>query len=83
MTRLEILAYATALRFNFVYVQRFKCNLGTIRGDYPVVHEWLKNLYHNVYGFKQTTDFKHIKENVSSICANRGSSMVLKFCDST
>lgn len=42
--------------------------VGTIRGNYPVVHEWLKNLYWNVKGFKETTDFKHIKENVSNQC---------------
>lgn len=38
--------------------------VGTIRGNYPVIHEWLKNLYWNVAGFKETTDFTHIKENV-------------------
>ncbi|KAK9414012.1 putative Glutathione S-transferase [Seiridium unicorne] len=37
--------------------------VGTIRGNYPVIHEWLKNLYWNVKGFKETTDFRHIKEN--------------------
>lgn len=39
--------------------------MGTIRGNYPVIHEWLKNLYWNVTGFRETTDFTHIKENVS------------------
>ncbi|CAH0052048.1 unnamed protein product [Clonostachys solani] len=63
LTELDVLVYATAIRFDTVYVQHFKCNLGTIRADYPVVNEWLKNLYHNVPGFKESTDFKHIKEN--------------------
>ncbi|KAI0471059.1 glutathione S-transferase [Xylariaceae sp. FL0804] len=63
MTELDVLAYVTAVRFDVAYVQHFKCNLGTIRGDYPVLHEWLKNLYWNVRGFRETTDFKHIKEN--------------------
>ncbi|KAI1106482.1 glutathione S-transferase [Jackrogersella minutella] len=63
LTELDILAYATAIRFDVAYVQHFKCNLGTIRGDYPVIHEWLKNLYWNVKGFRETTNFKHIKEN--------------------
>jgi len=27
------------------------------------LNEWLKNLYWNVKGFKETTDFRHIKEN--------------------
>jgi len=47
-------------------VGHFKCNIGTIRHDYPVINNWLKNLYHNVKGFKETTEFRHIKENVSS-----------------
>src|SRR5260221_11005612 len=38
-------------------------NLGTIRHDYPQLHNWLKMLYWSVPGFKETTDFKHIKEN--------------------
>ncbi|KAH6658506.1 glutathione S-transferase [Truncatella angustata] len=63
LTELDIRAYATVIRFDTVYVQHFKCDLGTIRGNYPVIHEWLKNLYWNVKGFKETTDFKHIKEN--------------------
>lgn len=65
LTELDIRAYTTIIRFDAVYVQHFKCNLGTIRANYPVIHEWLKNLYWNVKGFKETTDFKHIKENVS------------------
>lgn len=67
MTELDILAYPTVVRFDVIYVQHFKCNLGTIRGDYPVIHEWLKHLYWNVKGFRETTDFKHIKENVSLV----------------
>ncbi|TFB00630.1 Glutathione S-transferase omega-like 2 [Trichoderma ghanense] len=63
LTELDIRAYTTIIRFDVVYVQHFKCNLGTIRANYPVIHEWLKNLYWNVKGFKETTDFKHIKEN--------------------
>ena len=65
MTELDLRAYATIIRFDAIYVQHFKCNLGTIRGNYSVIHNWMKNLYWNVAGFKETTDFKHIKENVS------------------
>lgn len=65
LTEVDIRAYATIIRFDVAYVQHFKCNLGTIRGNYPVIHEWLKNLYWNVKGFQETTDFRHIKENVS------------------
>ncbi|KAI5864439.1 glutathione S-transferase [Durotheca rogersii] len=63
LTELDVLAYTTVIRFDVVYVQHFKLNLGTIRGNYPVILEWLKNLYWNVAGFRETTNFKHIKEN--------------------
>jgi putative glutathione S-transferase len=63
LTEIDIRAYATLIRFDTVYVQHFKCNLGTIRHDYPHIHNWLKYLYWNVEGFRETTDFKHIKEN--------------------
>lgn len=64
LTELDIRFYVTAIRFDTVYVQHFKCNLGTIRHDYPVINAWMRNLYWNVKGFKESTDFKHIKENV-------------------
>lgn len=64
LTELDIRLYPTLIRFDTVYVQHFKCNLGTIRHDYPVLNEWMKNLYWNIPGFKETTDFRHIKENV-------------------
>ena len=63
LTELDVRAYATVVRFDVVYVQHFKCNLGMIRHDYPQVNNWLKNLYWNVEGFRETTDFRHIKEN--------------------
>lgn len=65
MTELDLRLYPTLIRFDTAYVQHFKCNLGTIRHDYPLLNEWMKNLYWNVPGFKETTDFRHIKENVS------------------
>jgi putative glutathione S-transferase len=65
ITELDLRLYPTIIRFDTAYVQHFKCNLGTIRHDYPILNEWLKNLYWNVPGFKETTNFKHIKENVS------------------
>lgn len=65
LTELDLRLYPTIIRFDAVYVQHFKCNLGTIRHDYPLLNEWMKNLYWNIPGFKETTDFRHIKENVS------------------
>jgi glutathionyl-hydroquinone reductase len=44
-----------------VYVGHFKCNLGTIRHDYPNLNRWCKNLYWNYDAFKSTTNFDHIK----------------------
>ena len=63
MTELDIRAYATVVRFDTIYVQHFKCNLGTIRHDYPQINEWLKRLYWGFKGFRESTGFKHIKEN--------------------
>ncbi|KAI9837439.1 MAG: hypothetical protein M1837_002961 [Sclerophora amabilis] len=63
MTEIDIRLYATAVRFDVVYVQHFKCNLGMVRSHYPLLNRWMKNLYWNVPGFKETTNFKHIKEN--------------------
>ncbi|KAK5991870.1 Glutathione S-transferase omega-like 2 [Cladobotryum mycophilum] len=62
LTEIDIRAYATIVRFDSIYVQHLKCNLGTTRGNYPVTHEWFKNLYWNVKGFRETTNFRHIKE---------------------
>ena len=63
LTEVDIRTYTTLIRFDVIYVQHFKCNLGTIRHDYPLLNNYLKNLYWNVKGFRETTDFKHIKEN--------------------
>lgn len=63
LTELDVRAYATIVRFDPVYVQHFKCNIGMIRKDFPQLNNWLKRLYWSVPGFRETTDFKHIKEN--------------------
>lgn len=77
LTEIDILLYPTLIRFDTVYVQHFKCNLGTIRANYPVLHNYMKGLYWEENeillsdGSRQkitafgpaTTDFKHIKEN--------------------
>ncbi len=52
LTELDIRAYATIIRFDTIYVQHFKCNLGTIRHDYPQLNNWLRNLYWNVKGLQ-------------------------------
>lgn len=76
LTEVDIRLFPTLIRFDAVYVQHFKCNLGTIRHDYPVLNNYLKGLYwaepeivladgsrEKVTAFHDTVNFKHIKEN--------------------
>lgn len=63
LTEADIRLYPTIARFDPVYVQHFKCDLGTIRHNYPHINKWLKNLYWNNDAFKNTTDFEHIKKH--------------------
>jgi putative glutathione S-transferase len=63
LTEVDVRTYATLIRFDVVYVQHFKANLGMLRYSYPTLYNWLKNLYWNHPSFKDTTDFRHIKEN--------------------
>jgi glutathionyl-hydroquinone reductase len=65
LTELDVRLFTTLVRFDIVYVQLFRCNLGMIRQDYPILHEWLKSLYWNVSGFRETTNFEHIRQGVS------------------
>ena len=64
LTELDIRVYATIVRFDLVYVQHFKCNLGIIRHNYPVLNAWLRHLYWAVPGFRESTDSRHIKDDV-------------------
>ncbi|ODV87259.1 hypothetical protein CANARDRAFT_5809 [[Candida] arabinofermentans NRRL YB-2248] len=61
LTEVDIRLYTTIVRFDPVYHQHFKCNLGMIRHDFPNLNKWMKNLYWNYEAFKSTTDFDHIK----------------------
>ncbi|KAK5097760.1 hypothetical protein LTR70_002802 [Exophiala xenobiotica] len=77
LTEVDIRLFPTLIRFDTVYVQHFKCNLGTIRHDYPVLNNYMKGMYwgenevvlgdgsrQKVTAFgPDTVDFKHIKEN--------------------
>jgi len=77
LTELDILLYCTAIRFDVVYHEHFKCNLGSIRHDYPVLNNWMRHLYWSVKGFRETTDVKHIKENVSSLWSMCAASLLI------
>lgn len=63
LTEVDVRTFCTLIRFDVVYVQHFKCNLGMIRYSYPVLQNWLKGMYWNHEAFRETTDFRHIKEN--------------------
>jgi putative glutathione S-transferase len=63
MTEVDVRTYATLIRFDTVYVGHFKCNLGTIRHSYPMLNNWMKGLYWTHHEYKDTTEFRHIKEN--------------------
>ncbi|GAA5826930.1 hypothetical protein JCM3770_006309 [Rhodotorula araucariae] len=61
LTEADVRLYTTIVRFDPVYAQHFKTNLGTVRHNYPNLNKWLKNLYWNFPAFKETTNFEHIK----------------------
>ncbi|KAF8591298.1 glutathione S-transferase [Ramaria rubella] len=61
LTEADVRLYTTIIRFDPVYHGHFKCNLRTIRGGYPNLNRWCKNLYWNSDAFKSTTNFNHIK----------------------
>lgn len=47
LTEADLRLYTTMIRFDPVYAQHFKANLNTVRGGYPYIHLWLRNLYWN------------------------------------
>lgn len=61
LTEADVRLYPTIVRFDVVYHQHFKCNFATIRGGYPHIHKWLRNMYWRHTAFQRTTDFNHIK----------------------
>ncbi|KAF2768321.1 glutathione S-transferase [Teratosphaeria nubilosa] len=63
MSEIDVRVYATLIRFDTVYVQHFKCNLGMIRYNYPTLNNWLKHMYWDHEAYKNSTNFRHIKEN--------------------
>lgn len=59
--------YTELLRIKIqVYVGHFKCNLGTIRHNYPNLNRWMKQLYWKSEAFKSTTNFEHIKVSMTA-----------------
>jgi len=62
-TEADVRLYTTAIRFDPVYVQHFKCNIRDIRSGYPYIHRWMRNLYWDHPAFGETTQFEHIKKH--------------------
>lgn len=62
-TEADLRLYPTIVRFDPVYVQHFKCNIGMIRSEYPAINKWMLHLYWDIPGFKETTNFEHIKKH--------------------
>ncbi|KAI3403212.1 ECM4 [Candida oxycetoniae] len=63
LTEADVRLFTTIVRFDPVYVQHFKCNIGMIRTEYPYIHNWLRLLYWKIPGFQETTNFDHIKKH--------------------
>jgi len=63
VTEADVRLYTTIVRFDPVYVQHFKTNIRDIRGGYPNLHKWMKNLYWKNTSFRETTQFEHIKKH--------------------
>lgn len=63
LTEADLRLYPTLIRFDPVYHQHFKCNIKMLRHDYPYIHDWLRLLYWKIPGFKETTNFEHIKNH--------------------
>ncbi|OBA24503.1 hypothetical protein METBIDRAFT_77287 [Metschnikowia bicuspidata var. bicuspidata NRRL YB-4993] len=63
LTEADVRLFTTIVRFDPVYHQHFKCNWKMIRHDYPYIHDWLRLLYWKIPGFKETTNFEHIKKH--------------------
>jgi len=67
ITEADIRFYPTIARFDVGYCTLFKCNLKSIRHDYPRLHKWLRILYWeksqdtNGAAFGSTTHFTLIK----------------------
>ncbi|ODV74791.1 omega-class glutathione transferase [Cyberlindnera jadinii NRRL Y-1542] len=61
LTEADVRLFTTIIRFDPVYVQHFKCNIGMIRFDYPHLHKWVREIYWNEPLIKDTCNFDHIK----------------------
>lgn len=61
LTEADVRLFVTIVRFDVGYHTAFKCNIRSIRADYPALHRWLRRLYWTIPAFKDTCNFQHIK----------------------
>jgi putative glutathione S-transferase len=65
--------YVTLVRFDTAYHTLFRCNIRSIRADYPRLHAWLRRLYWdegadtNGGAFKHTTYFEAFKKGYAGL----------------
>jgi len=49
------------VRFDVAYKDGFRCNIRSIRHDYPALHRWLRMLYWGENdSFRKWSNFKHV-----------------------
>ncbi|KAH9923740.1 glutathione S-transferase [Epithele typhae] len=66
LTEADIRLFVTINRFDVAYYTLFKCNLRSIRHDYPAIHLWLRKLYWgDKPAFRETSNYDHIKAGYS------------------
>nr|QFR37250.1 glutathione S-transferase [Cyberlindnera americana] len=61
LTEADIRLFTTIIRFDPVYVQHFKCNIGMIRFDFPYLHKWVREIYWNNPMIMDSCNFDHMK----------------------
>jgi len=58
---IDIRLFTTIVRFDVAYRDGFKCNIGSIRHNYPALNRWLRMLYWGEdASFRKWTNFKHV-----------------------
>jgi len=62
LTEGDVRLFTTIVRFDPVYAIHFKC-VRYIRFEYPNLHKWLRYMYWEVPGVKETVNFEHIKHH--------------------
>jgi len=57
----DIRLFTTIVRFDVAYKDGFRCNIGSIRHDYPALNRWLRMLYWaEDDSFRKWTNFTHV-----------------------